>query len=211
MLKGPSSNMKKLINSICLSLSSLITIPASILAQDVPKLNIPGCDHVSYMITETGKCLDLSNLSGTQPPVSSSLVSRFELALQRINVPIKYSDPQCIGQPNSVTFGFYQPGDNVMVICPAALENKQTFEETLIHESWHTVQDCLGGLDNSKVIALSEVYPEMFKNILGATSLKDFNDVISLYGAEQQKAELEARYMEDKPDLVLEGLNKCAK
>ncbi|MGK7940345.1 MAG: hypothetical protein AB4062_09390 [Crocosphaera sp.] len=204
--------MKKLINSLCLSLSSLITIPTTILAQDVPKLNIPGCDHVSYMITETGKCLDLSHFSGTQvPPVSSSLVSRFELALQRINVPIKYSDPECVGQPNSITFGFYQSNDNVLVICPAALENKQIFEETLIHESWHTVQDCLAGLDNPKVIALSEVYPEMFQNILGATSLKDFNDVISLYDARQHKAELEARYMEDKPDLVLEGLNRCAK
>ncbi|MDJ0509461.1 MAG: hypothetical protein QNJ64_09445 [Crocosphaera sp.] len=163
------------------------------------------------MITETGKCLNLDHLSGTQPPVSSSLLSRFELALQRINVPIKYSDPHCVSEPNTIIFGFYRPDDNVIVLCPAALENKQAFEETLIHESWHTVQDCIGGLSNSKVIALSEVHPEMFQNILGATSLKDFNDVISLYGAEQQKAELEARYMQDKPDLVLEGLNKCAK
>jgi hypothetical protein len=169
------------------------------------------CDNFSYLYTVDGQCIDLSYMTGIPEPLT---IFRFRTALQSLGVPVHKR--YCRDDPGEITFGYYQPQTNQMVLCTNNMENNsQEMIDTLVHESWHTVQDCLDGLGNEESISVIEW--ELFKGndriakeIISSLSKLDFENIRDLYPEEQKLGEAEARYMEDHPNSVLEALNICS-
>lgn len=194
--------------------TSFILSATPSLAEPFAAKNSPDpCPTVSYMLLPNGQCIDLSHLSGSSgsSPIQNSLVAKFQYALAKIQVPLVNGNAdECSSKPGAVLLGFYLPKENRLVMCPAASKNQQQYINTLTHESWHVVQDCMDGIENSSVTALSEKYPEVFTQVLAGISLSDFQTTIALYPGEQQIGEMEARYMEDHSQTVLNGLQICA-
>lgn len=171
------------------------------------------CDQFSsYMIDENSDCIDLSYLTeGAIPGFENfsrdqyQLLARFKTKLTSLGVPVQVK--ACEDEPNYL--GYYNPVENEMVICQRATNSPEQYLETLIHESWHTVQDCIGGFKDSEVIAVSEVYPDFFSVVLSQSTLENWNTTLNQYPDEQQVSELEARFMEDHPEAVIKGLDIC--
>ena len=103
-----------------------------------------------------------------------------------------------------VTMGFYSPSYNMMVLCTNNGTSHQMVE-TLIHEATHMVQDCRTGLhtDSAKAATMAPLYP----SFIGA---KETALVKQYYPVDQHNHEFEARYNEEYPQKVVEGLaNWC--
>jgi len=186
-------------------------LPELVLAR--PKSNInfqsPLCEGLSdYMIAPDGRCVNLTYLNGGRPlllPGYEEKISKFEQALASLSIPLIYTKCDKDG-----LLGFYDPRINRMTVCDLTQKfSQREIYETLIHESWHTVQDCIAGLDNATVLALSKTRPDFFQTVLGGISLADFFTVVKAYPKSQYMEESEARFMQDKPELVLDGLRRC--
>lgn len=186
-------------------------LPELVLAR--PKSNInfqsPLCEGLSdYMIAPDGRCVNLTYLNGGRPlllPGYEEKISKFERALASLSIPLIYTKCDKDG-----LLGFYDPRINRMTVCDLTQKfSQREIYETLIHESWHTVQDCIAGLDNATVLALSKTRPDFFQTVLGGISLADFFTVVKAYPKSQYMEESEARFMQDKPELVLDGLRRC--
>lgn len=138
-----------------------------------------------------------------------SLVSRFQNALAAIDVSVRESS--CRSREGTTLYGTYNDETKELTLCEGALQDSRAYVDTLVHESWHTVQDCLDGMDNSGSIALSQETPELSARIISDVPSRDLEDVRSLYAEEKQLTELEARYMEKHPEVVLSALKICAR
>jgi len=189
------------LGSLCLSSS----------ANALPRSSSQGvlCEGLSsYAITSDGRCINLSYVNGGRPqflPGYEQKITEFEQALAQIGVPISYQKGEMQG-----LLGMYNSASNRMIICELANEvsQKQVYE-TLVHESWHTVQDCIAGLENSNILALSQTIPGFRQEVLGGISLDDIAIIDKAYAKQQSLAESEARFMESKPELVLDYLRRC--
>jgi hypothetical protein len=188
-----------------------VTLPLAVLAQPKPSASFQRslCEGLSdYMMAPDGRCVNLTYLNGGRPqllPGYEQKISRFEQALASISVPLVYAKCDKEG-----LLGFYDPRINRMTVCDLTQKfSQREIYETLVHESWHTVQDCISGLENATVLALSKTRPDFFQTVLGGISLRDFFTVVKLYPKSQYMEESEARFMQDKPELVLDGLRRC--
>jgi hypothetical protein len=189
------------LGSICLSQASVA----------LPRLGMSesSCEGLSdYMISRDGTCVNLTYFNGGRPkllPKYEQKITKFEQALARIGIPVSYEKCEEDGLG-----GFYIPASNRMVICELTQKiSQRQIYETLVHESWHTVQDCIAGLDNPNILPLSQAVPKFRQEVLGGISLADFDIMEKAYAKEQRVAESEARFMENKPQLVLEWLGRC--
>ena len=196
-----------------LLISSLLTVTLglspSVLALPRGGVSETLCEGLSdYMISGNGNCINLTYVNGGRPkllPGYERKISQFEKALAEIGVPINYQKCEEAG-----LLGMYNHASNRMIICEFTQEfSQKQIYETLVHESWHTVQDCMDGLENTSRIALSQAYPKFRQEVLGGISLKDFAIMGQAYSKEQHLTESEARFMENKPELVLEWLGRC--
>jgi hypothetical protein len=103
-----------------------------------------------------------------------------------------------------VTMGFYSPSYNMMVLCTNNGDSTQMIE-TLIHEATHMVQDCRTGLGTDT--AKASVFAPAYAHMIGE---QETNLVKGHYPADQHDHEYEARYNEEHPNKVVEGLaNFC--
>jgi hypothetical protein len=171
------------------------------------------CEGLSdYMISRDGGCVNLTYLNGGRPqffPAYEQKVTKFEQALAKLNVPVIYTKCEEL-KPGFVLYGFYSPVTNQMTICDETKKDSQRqIYETLVHESWHTVQDCIAGLDNPSILALSQAVPKFRQEVLGGISVEDFVTMDQAYSKDDRLTESEARFMQNKPQLVLEWLGRC--
>ncbi|MGA1263131.1 MAG: hypothetical protein ACO331_04385, partial [Prochlorothrix sp.] len=175
------------------------------------------CESFSYIYTEDGRCIDLSYMN--KPP-EPRLVTQLMGALQNIGVVV--AKKSCAnevggaagadGTTGAVLYGYYDIQDNEMVLCVNnTKDNSQAMANTLVHESWHTVQDCAAGLDNAESVAIfAGDTSEQFETVVSGLSVSDITTLLALYPEEQLVTEAEARYMENYPSQVLEALAVCA-
>ena len=171
------------------------------------------CEGLSnYMISPSGNCVNLTYFDGGRPkffPAYEQKITKFEQALAKLNVPVIYTKCEEL-KPGFVLYGFYSPVTNQMTICDETKKDSQRqIYETLVHESWHTVQDCIAGLNNPSILALSQAVPKFRQEVLGGISVEDFVTMDQAYSKEDRLTESEARFMQNKPQLVLEWLGRC--
>ncbi|MFM8294663.1 MAG: hypothetical protein ACKN9E_08970 [Microcystaceae cyanobacterium] len=199
-----------------LLISSLLTVTLGSVSLSPSVFAVPRggvsetlCEGLSdYMISANGTCVNLTYVNGGRPkllPGYEQKISQFEKALAQIGVPINYQKCEEAG-----LLGLYNSASNRMVICELTQEiSQKEIYETLVHESWHTVQDCMDGLENTNTLALSQAYPKFRQEVLGGISLEDFATMSQAYSKEKHLTESEARFMQNKPELVLEWLGRC--
>lgn len=187
----------------------LVSISLSASAFASPRTGRVDCEQLSsYMIDNDGRCIDLTYVNGGRPqlfPMYESKIAQFETALVKIGVPVSYQECE-----EGNLLGFYVPAENRMTICKLTQEvSQRQIYETLVHESWHTVQDCMSGINNASTMSISQAYPEFRQQVLGGISLGDFAVMGTSYDKSQHLTESEARFMQNKPELVLEWLGRC--
>ncbi|GFE69713.1 hypothetical protein [Chroococcus sp. FPU101] len=168
---------------------------------------------ISYAILSDGSCEDLTYLSESGLPKLSTkdslLVNQFQMALSKIGVSFYHEF--CKSESGKTLYGFYSPVKNAMTLCRGSNKDSKEYIDTLAHESWRTVQDCIDGLENKEITALSELSHQVFIAIVGSPSyLNDYLKVLRSYPVEQSRTDLEALYMARRPDVVLKGLKACA-
>jgi hypothetical protein len=197
------------VNSLLAVTLSSVCLSQAVLA--LPRLGMSdeSCEGLSdYMISPNGTCINLTYFNGGRPklfPTYEQKITQFEQALARIGIPINYQKCE-----ESGLLGMYNSASNRMIICELTQEfSQKEIYETLVHESWHTVQDCIAGLDNPNTLALSQAVPKFRQEVLGGISLEDFATMSQAYSKEQHLTESEARFMQNKPQLVLEWLGRC--
>jgi hypothetical protein len=184
----------------------LLAIYLSIETQELARSNWQGnlsCNYVSYLITP--RCINLSHLEKFElETASNSLEYRFVRALAKLNIPVMYD--RC---EKDTTVGYYSLVKNKVVLCQDYKdEGYELLVETLAHESWHVVQDCLTGLKDSKLKAVSSKNHIVFDYIVNQLTVGDKNN-LELYDSEALPYEIEAFVMEKHPDIVLKGLKVC--
>jgi len=177
-------------------------VSVSLLAYSYKKANAqeyPGC----FMIDNSGQYRDLSHVCTGEKVKFYSLKEKFFRSIQKLNIPIVYEtcEPQKLGS--------YLPGKNQMVLCQNNIDSEQQYIETLAHESWHVVQDCVGNLDDGIIIPVTIGNAPGFQSLLNSLNDSDLGN-LSLYDSEDLPYEVEAFAMEKHPELVLKGLDACA-
>ena len=193
------------------------------LAQTSPD---PTCDSFNYIQTATGECVDLSYL--TKMPVEP-LDQQFYQQWAEIGVKVirkDCSDPDSPSPTLSsppLTYGLYYPDLNLLQLCEnqTKANPKQTLD-TIVHESWHIVQDCQAGFQgnsgniipivsgNSPVRALVQALGQTsITGMLSQLSPGDLADLQTLYAPEDLGVEIEARFLQNYPETVLEALERC--
>ena len=176
------------------SVSLLICSPKKVTAQEYP-----GC----FMTNELGQRIDLSYVCGGEKAQHYSLKEKFFYSIKKLGIPIV--NENC--RPGLM--GSYQPGKNKMILCQNNIKSDDLYIETLAHESWHIIQDCVGNLDDSEVVPVTTGNFPLFKSILSSLNSSDISN-LSLYDSEKLPYEVEAFAMEKHPDVVLKGLDACA-
>ncbi len=196
---------------ICFSVQMLLS-PAVLAQNDRPR----PCDSFNYLQTEDGKCLDLSFLSRMP---AEPLENRFYQGLEKIGV--KITRQSCEAELNAIPYGYYSADSNVMKICVNNTKGNPTqFIDTLVHESWHTIQNCEAGLGNSNltpIVESSGAFSGLLRSLgivrmedmVAQLSAADLEDITSLYPPEDFALEVEARFIQNYPETVLEALNIC--
>lgn len=94
-------------------------------------------------------------------------------------------------------------------ICPEAHDNETEVFRTLVHESWHVVQNCLanqGRVGRRRGRPIARLRPDLLPKMLRETRRSDLRVVRNQYAPEDQLLELEARWIENYPEVVETGL-----
>ena len=124
----------------------------------------------------------------------------------------KYTDggkndiPMCKADGNKIILGFYVPSTNIMVICTDH-GRKGLMMETLTHETVHVIQDLRTGIENTELDAGTPQYLSKLANDLHPEKV---NTISSLYPKSDWNVEVEAFYFEDKPQTVVNEIQKWA-
>lgn len=156
-----------------------------------------------FMIGQAGEYIDLNHVCNGGKKQVSSLKDQFFQKIQKIGVSIVYE--KC----RAGLLGSYHPGLNKMTVCQNNITSNDLFIETLAHESWHLVQDCVGNLNDGIAEPVTKGNAQWFKSMIKNLNASDL-DNLSLYESQDLPHEVEAFAMEKHPDLVLKGLDACA-
>jgi hypothetical protein len=197
----------KLLKTILIS-GTLLTSSFSVNAQEIESKNTRGrmtCDHIDYLITPEGECINLSAIASPPEKIKETgMKARFLSAFAKLGISVKYEACQ-----KATTIGTYNPATNVVVMCEAYKNKGETLEiETLAHEGWHVVQDCVTGLKDAELRLVSEGNPALFASMSEGLTVADMGN-LSLYNVEDLPYEIEAFAMEKNPEAVLKALNAC--
>lgn len=155
------------------------------------------------MISESGRYINLNSVCSSGEEIKLDLEAKFMRALEKVGVNVGYEE--C--EPQKL--GYYNSGSNQMVICSNNTKSNELYLETLAHESWHVVQDCVAGLDNPITVPVTEKDLPAFQSMFDGLKFSDLRN-LTLYDSEDLPYEVEAFYMEKRPDDVLQGLKSCA-
>lgn len=137
------------------------------------------------------------------PNIAISLKEKLLRSIKKLGITISYEN--C--SPNHL--GSYHSGENKMIICQNNIQSEDKYIETLAHESWHMVQDCVGDLNDGKIFPVSVGNSSWFQSMANTLNSSDLRN-LSLYESEDLPYEVEAFAMAKHPDLVLKGLDACA-
>ena len=105
---------------------------------------------------------------------------------------------ECEPKQNSVTYGFYSPSVNAMVLCTGN-GSLLTMQKTLVHEAMHMVQDCRAGLTNTH---LADKHGYLTKLQYMSLSNAHKSNIQSFYQGSGKIFEVEARRLENSPSVV---------
>lgn len=206
--------MKKKILFVFLGITSAIVVGFPSLGQRIsiePQFFV-SCDNSNAGFVSFEKCRE--SIEPGQPgslqftDSERLLVDRLKAALGDLNVTVR--EESCESRQGTTLYGSYNDQSKKLILCQGALANSRAYIDTLAHESWHVVQDCLDGMETNNSIALSEKNPSFFARIQGDMPSRILDDVKKLYPAEKQMTELEARFMEKQPIEVWRALRVCA-
>jgi hypothetical protein len=201
--------------SLIASISTLLP-SRLLLAQE-----LPSC----FMVSDKGKFLNLDSVRILKDYICTNrnkhkfdlyalnpFAPQFVTALKSLGVSVSIPGNKSVcSREEVILMGFYS-NTKSMVICEVALKDPDQFFSTLVHESWHTVQHCIGGFKkNDDFVSLSEDDPDFLQTVLEGSSSKNLKDIRALYPDEEKVAEAEARYMETRPSFVLKALKLCRK
>lgn len=156
-----------------------------------------------FMIGKSGNYINLNHVCNGEKPQTFSLKEKFFRSIKKLGVSIVYEN--C--KPG--LYGSYTSGLNKMTLCQNSITNNALLIETLAHESWHIVQDCVGDLNDGTFKPVTEGNPQWFKSMVNNLNYSDLTN-LTLYESKELPYEIEAFAMEKHPDVVLEGLNACA-
>ena len=152
----------------------------------------------------------VSLMDGSDFGIHSKLATPMIEALTEVGVPVvdggKNNIPMCEADGNKITLGFYVPSTNIMVICTEH-GHKGLMMETLTHETVHVIQDLRTGIENTELDAGTPQYLSKLANDLHPEKV---NTISSLYPKSDWNVEVEAFYFEDKPQTVVEEIQKWA-
>jgi hypothetical protein len=198
----------KLLKIVLIS-GTLLTSSLSVNAQEIESKNTRArmtCNQIDYLITPEGECVDLSAIASPPKAIKETgMKARFLNAFTKLGIPVKYKACE-----KATTVGTYNPATNVIVMCEAHRNKGESLEiETLAHEGWHVVQDCMTGLKDAELKPVSEGNPALFASMNEGLTLADMGN-LSLYNAEDLPYEIEAFAMEKNPEAVLKALDACA-
>ncbi|ACK71349.1 hypothetical protein PCC7424_2945 [Gloeothece citriformis PCC 7424] len=161
------------------------------------KQSIPS-QHLAYQTQSEMVILSLDQ---------QNLVNEYHELLNQVKIPISYE--QCEQQPGLILYGYYDRIDNLMVLCKDAIKQSHEYVETLVHESWHAVQDCIDGLDNSEITPFLTKDPDLLTMMLNNLTPTEVENILHNYEKVDQAYEIEAFFLQKYPNLVLKGLNTC--
>ena len=152
----------------------------------------------------------VSLMDGSDFGIHSKLATPMIEALTEVGVPVvdggKNGIPMCQPEGDKIILGFYVPATNIMVICTQH-NNKGLMMETLTHESVHVVQDLRTGIENSELDGGS---PEYLSKLATDLHPEKIHIISSLYDKSDWEVETEAFYFEDKPQTVVNEIQKWA-
>ena len=127
---------------------------------------------------------------------------RLARAINHLQVPIidgsKSGLPQCKPKANSVTYGFYSPSRNAMVLCTSN-GSLDAMKRTFVHETMHMVQDCRAGLGNAD---LKDKSGHLTKLQYHSLNKEHKHNIHHLYHGESKLFEVEARKLDNSPNVV---------
>jgi hypothetical protein len=201
--------MRNQLLKIVLISGTLLTPSLSVNAQEIESKNTrfqTTCNQIDYIITSEGECVDLSAIASPPKTIKETgIKARFLSAFAKLDIPVKYEACE-----KATTVGTYNPAKNIVILCEAYRNKGESLEiETLAHEGWHVVQDCMTGLKDAELRPVSEGNPVLFASMNEGLTLADMGN-LSLYDAEDLPYEIEAFAMEKKPEAVLKALDACA-
>lgn len=197
------NSMKIALTLFTTLVSSSLIMAGSVTAQDYSRSrsrNVDNCDYGNYMVTNNGRCVDLS---GDDSNRYNFYEQKFFTALKNAGISISYETCE------AGLLGYYQPDYNRMTMCQNNRQDFNLYIETLAHESWHVVQDCAAGLNNGEVVPIMNADSSTFRSILASLGSADWES-LNLYDPQDLPYEGEAFLMEKHPDKVLQALNACA-
>jgi len=149
-------------------------------------------------------------MDGSDFGIHSKLATPMIEALTEVGVPVvdggKNGIPICIPEGNKMILGFYVPSNNIMVICTSH-GNNRVMMETLTHETVHVIQDLRTGIENSELDGGS---PEYLSKLASGLHPEKINIITNLYDKSDWEVETEAFYYEDKPQTVVNEIQKWA-
>lgn len=185
-------------------MSALSLVSVSLLTYSTQKVNAQEAQEypLCYMTDASGEIVDLNYVCNGERPGDTSLKSKFFRRIRQLGIPISHEN--C--RPGLL--GSYNHKQNKMVLCQNNIANQNDYIETLAHESWHLVQDCVGGLNNNEILPASVGNPSFFRAMVKSLNYSDLSN-LSLYNSKELPYEVEAFAMEKHPDLVLKGLDAC--
>lgn len=133
--------------------------------------------------------------------------------LNRIGVTVNVGINNC---PTNY-LGYYHPGTATMTLC---VHHHGYTHDTLVHESWHVVQDCLDGqVGDGKLLSMGEALNQMAatqtdksltrvwaNHMAQGITEQELAHVKRAYPSRQVALEWEATVMEKSPDAVINAL-----
>jgi hypothetical protein len=187
-------------------MSALSLVSVSLLTYSTQKVNAQQAQEYSlcYMTDASGEIIDLNYVCNGERPGDTSLKTKFTRKIRQLGIPIHYKNCKEAGLRGS-----YYPKDNKMVLCQNSNKSADDYVEVLAHESWHLVQDCVGGASHRESIPVSTGNPSFFYAMVDNLNYSDLMNLNLGYNREELPTEIEAFAMQKHPNLVLKALDAC--
>ena len=140
-----------------------------------------------------------------QPAKASDAHIRLINTLERIGVKVYNGagSEACKPQGNSILMGYYHSVQNYIVLCTNNA-NDETMKQTLVHEAVHAIQDCAsGGIMTDTLTPIGN-----WRSLVNNLSNEHKNAIVKFYPENKWGLEVEARYLENNPVAVEEGVRR---
>ena len=129
--------------------------------------------------------------------------------LRSAKISVRENTKICKDEPS--TFGYFLHSDNIFAVCTAKIKRggwplRHYINETIYHEAVHAAQDCkakgLRSLPGQSTLGLKNIERKLTKEKLDEVKRS------TSFGWNSRQKELEAYYLESKPNEVIRYLKK---